>query len=348
MVKRYLLFDSNCSVCINLATSIEKESNGWLTIRSLHNPEMKELLNQAKPDWEFEPTILEVHDNKPPIVYTGMQLKTYILKGLGIRKSLRISRTIRDAGVPWFTQKSPTPLEYQGRRSFVKKGGIFLGGVLLSPLLTSVLPQRFTKNTLAATTEESDSLTPKNWRTKVKIKESKELSNKEIQKYLTADVQQAFAFKEDDLSIDALSVKGVFHMLEDGNTLLALVMQKGDYISVYYSLSVPIYHFGRGSYLYKVDEEKETITLVDQIVNGEPVKDSSIQSACGNCTIENFSYGGGSECKTWNVSCLIQCCGPCTLACGTWAGCLPCVLLWCPVCASTCCTGWEETCYSCA
>ncbi|WP_221568986.1 hypothetical protein [Alkalihalobacillus sp. TS-13] len=348
MVKRYLLFDSNCSVCINLATSIEKESNGWLTIQSLHNPEMKERLNQVKPDWTFEPTILEVKDNQKTRVYTGVRLKTYILNGLGLRKSLRIAKLIRDAGVPGFSKATFTPTMYQGRRSFVKKGGMLLGGVLLSPLLTSILPPRLTKKALAATTDDYDSLTPKNWKTKVKIKESKELSGEEVQKYLTSDVQEALSFKEIGTSIDRSNVKGVFHMLEDGNTLVALVTQKGDYISVHYALSYPIYHFGRGSYLYKVDEKNETVTLVDQLVNGEPVKDANQLAACGNCSIDNFSYGGGSECTSWNISCLIQCCGPCTLACGTWAGCLPCVLLWCPVCSSTCCTGWEETCYSCA
>ena len=57
---RYLLFDSGCSTCSTLAKGIARESGGLLVMRSLRDPRMQALLEQARPDWQWEPTLLEV------------------------------------------------------------------------------------------------------------------------------------------------------------------------------------------------------------------------------------------------------------------------------------------------
>lgn len=96
--KRYLLFDSGCSECTEIAQAVEQETEGWLTARSLHDPEVQELLSKARPDWTWEPTLLEVIGDKA-IVSTGLNMKTRMLIGLGLRKAARVSKIARRGSV---------------------------------------------------------------------------------------------------------------------------------------------------------------------------------------------------------------------------------------------------------
>ncbi len=72
-MKRYLLFDAGCPACTRVARAIERESNGWLTARSLHDPKMQALLRKARPEWRWEPTLLEV-DSEHVRVFTGLNI----------------------------------------------------------------------------------------------------------------------------------------------------------------------------------------------------------------------------------------------------------------------------------
>lgn len=56
---RFLLFDSGCSLCSALASEIERETDGWLTARSLRDQEVQAWLDRAQPGWHWEPTLLE-------------------------------------------------------------------------------------------------------------------------------------------------------------------------------------------------------------------------------------------------------------------------------------------------
>lgn len=46
-MKRYLLFDSNCSTCSKIARAIVQEVNGQFAIRSFYESDIQDLLNQA-------------------------------------------------------------------------------------------------------------------------------------------------------------------------------------------------------------------------------------------------------------------------------------------------------------
>lgn len=54
-VKHYILFDSGCAQCADVAAEIEKASGNNLRGLSLYAPEAKELLDRARPGWKFEP-----------------------------------------------------------------------------------------------------------------------------------------------------------------------------------------------------------------------------------------------------------------------------------------------------
>lgn len=72
-MERYLLFDSGCSLCSGLARDIAAASDGLLQTRSLHDPEMQGALKRARPEWRWEPTLLEVRGDEDH-VFTGLFL----------------------------------------------------------------------------------------------------------------------------------------------------------------------------------------------------------------------------------------------------------------------------------
>lgn len=48
---RYLLFDSGCAQCTELAQAVAQATHGGLEARSLRDPAMQRLLAQARPYW---------------------------------------------------------------------------------------------------------------------------------------------------------------------------------------------------------------------------------------------------------------------------------------------------------
>lgn len=120
---RYLLFDSGCVVCTDVAQSIERATDGWLLARSLRSADMQELLVRARPDWRWEPTLIEVEGDQTR-AYTGMALRAKLLAGIGPRKTLRVVQLVYQAMTPRHEAD-------RGRRKFLKQGATILGGVVL-------------------------------------------------------------------------------------------------------------------------------------------------------------------------------------------------------------------------
>ncbi|MCS6847379.1 MAG: hypothetical protein RMN52_06655 [Anaerolineae bacterium] len=125
-MKRYLLFDSGCAICRDLAHQIETESNGWLTARSLREPEIQRLLTLAHPNWRWEPTLLEV-DGEQLQIYTGLRLRARMLTGMGLRRASRIAWLAWQAG-------RHSDRQATGRRKLLKGAGAFVAGAALSQL----------------------------------------------------------------------------------------------------------------------------------------------------------------------------------------------------------------------
>jgi predicted DCC family thiol-disulfide oxidoreductase YuxK len=124
-----LLFDSGCAVCTKLARAIERETEGWLAARSLHEPEVRALLDQARPGWRWEPTLLEV-DGDRVRVSTGLVMRARLVLGLGPRRAWRVARLAHQAGMPL----AGVDLS---RRGFLQRGGALLAGLaLLGPGLS--------------------------------------------------------------------------------------------------------------------------------------------------------------------------------------------------------------------
>ncbi len=123
-MKRYLLFDSGCCQCSKIAESIEQEAGGKLTIRSLRDPAVKELLDRERPGWKWEPMLVEEKSDKVRI-YAGRALARRLLMVLGPRRAWGIVRLMSETRPPQNIS--------DGRREFMKKAGISALSLLFLP-----------------------------------------------------------------------------------------------------------------------------------------------------------------------------------------------------------------------
>ena len=94
-MERYLLFDSDCGTCSRIAEAIAPETRGWLAIRSLTEPAIQNLLSKAKPNWKWQPTLLEIKV-KQIRVFTGYSLLIRIFFGVGPLRSVRIVQKLKE------------------------------------------------------------------------------------------------------------------------------------------------------------------------------------------------------------------------------------------------------------
>lgn len=100
-VAHYILFDSGCAQCTDVAAQIENASDHKLLGKSLYAPEAKQWLDRARPGWKFEPTLVEL-DGETVRAYTGMAMRTHLLTFLNPLQLLRVARVVQKAGVPLF------------------------------------------------------------------------------------------------------------------------------------------------------------------------------------------------------------------------------------------------------
>lgn len=94
-MQRFLLFDGGCQICSEAVSDIEMIAKGWLTVKSLNDPEIRALLDTHVPDWKFRPMLVEVDDHRVR-VKTGFSMSSALLFGLGPVRSQRVlSRAVR-------------------------------------------------------------------------------------------------------------------------------------------------------------------------------------------------------------------------------------------------------------
>lgn len=100
-IHHYLLFDASCSLCSDLAGDVERASGNKLETKSLYAPDALELLKKARPDYKFEPTLLQVQGDQVR-AYTGMAMRAQMVTFLNPIQLLKIARIVQKAGVPLF------------------------------------------------------------------------------------------------------------------------------------------------------------------------------------------------------------------------------------------------------
>jgi hypothetical protein len=98
MSERYLLFDGGCSVCAALAREVEALSGGRLGVRSLREPEVQAMRNQAHPNWRWEPMLVEIEGERVRVL-AGLSLRARLVQVLGPAQALRVTQ-LTLAGAP--------------------------------------------------------------------------------------------------------------------------------------------------------------------------------------------------------------------------------------------------------
>jgi hypothetical protein len=122
---RYLLFDSGCQACRDLAAEVEEAAGSWLRARSLHDPQMRALLDRARPGWRWEPTLLIV-DGESLRAYTGAALAGRLITGVGPRRAARIAR---------LTERAARQRVGDNRRRFLRISGGAVASLAIVPWL---------------------------------------------------------------------------------------------------------------------------------------------------------------------------------------------------------------------
>ena len=82
MRKQWLLYDGGCAACIALAQEVEALSGGRLGVRSLREPEVRALLDRARPGWRWEPMLVEIEGERVR-VFTGLAMRWRLVQILG-------------------------------------------------------------------------------------------------------------------------------------------------------------------------------------------------------------------------------------------------------------------------
>lgn len=123
-MERYLLFDSQCHVCSQVAHDIIIESDGLLEARSLRDPAIKNLLIKAKPNWRWEPMLLEIEDEQIR-VFTQTRMVLQLMRRLGLRRAWRTVHIVQKSVTP--------PFKLSPERRYLLGGiGKILAGLTLS------------------------------------------------------------------------------------------------------------------------------------------------------------------------------------------------------------------------
>ena len=123
---RYLLFDSGCSQCTEIARAVEQAAQGGLEARSLRDPTMQRLLAQARPHWRWQPTLLEVEGERVR-AFTGLALGLRLATGLGLRRAGRLAKLVGRLSAPPASAKGTAGGDWR-RRRFLRYALGTLGG----------------------------------------------------------------------------------------------------------------------------------------------------------------------------------------------------------------------------
>ncbi len=92
-MNRYLLYDAGCSTCSRAAKELEKLTDGWLTLRSLREPAIRQQLDEIEPNWVWRPMLLET-DGTDTNLYKGHRMMTRMVQALGLRQAWQVAQAV--------------------------------------------------------------------------------------------------------------------------------------------------------------------------------------------------------------------------------------------------------------
>jgi hypothetical protein len=78
---------------------VETLSGGRLRVRSLRDPEVQALLDQAHPGWQWESMLVEIEGERVRI-FAGLSLRARLVQVLGPVRALRVAQAVARMGGP--------------------------------------------------------------------------------------------------------------------------------------------------------------------------------------------------------------------------------------------------------
>jgi hypothetical protein len=168
------------------------------------------------------------------------------------------------------------------------------------------------------------------------------------------DFHEVFGqLKRDVAELKSLQPQAVRTVLEDGTEFTGTAAVIDDeHVVVHYELATAPRSGPRSHAFIYVKSGETSVDLIAASADGRAMHQSTEPAnlpsnaalADGGCPW--CQYPCGYVCCSYNWSGLVQCCGPCVLAClfGGPLGCVACVLVWCGICIAYNCNRWCTNC----
>lgn len=122
-MRQFLVFDSSCSQCSRVAKELERISSE-LTTRSLHDPEVRAMLDRAVPGWRPRPMLVS-EDGNDLNVRAGVRMGIALARTIGVRRTLGLVRMLSDEPA------APSSSSGVSRRTVLGRSTAAIGGLLL-------------------------------------------------------------------------------------------------------------------------------------------------------------------------------------------------------------------------
>ncbi|ASU84529.1 hypothetical protein CDO52_18500 [Nocardiopsis gilva YIM 90087] len=339
-MQRILLYNASCGFCTSVAAGVEDEAGGWLTVRDMDDPQMRELTKRAAAGFRGEePLLLLVRDDRVTAL-RGMSMRLHLLKGLGSKRSWNIwKRIASSADSAAGDSRGLTRRGVLGRAAAVSASVAVLAGVRTAPAAA------------ASTTDSED------WLARLTLGEARELTGEELQQTWRSAQGSAnlrglmgselpdgpLSTQEAPGVAQSAELNGVTHQIAGGGELTALLRQRGDEFAVFYEARQGQDTRHR-SMILQLDEAHDRLHIVGRAEQDEvlaPTSNVTLRSSCSkasDCPGACFTC----QCSGISLTCMAQCCGSCLAACaGGPQACVACATLYCSPCMflSKCCNG---------
>jgi len=123
-MSRILLVDSRCPRCSRAGRRLAEASSGEIELGSLHDPEMRELLDRERPGWRLRPMLLS-QDGGRVRLRSGLAMGVALARSIGVRETLDVLRSLS------VERARSEPSAGVSRRTMLVRSGAALTGLLL-------------------------------------------------------------------------------------------------------------------------------------------------------------------------------------------------------------------------
>jgi hypothetical protein len=101
-----LAVDAQCPRCTRAGRAIKLASAGEIELVSLHDPDLRTILDRERPGWRFRPTLVTYGADRVQ-VRTGLGMGFALTRTIGLRQTLGVLRLLGDEPVAGTAKAGP-------------------------------------------------------------------------------------------------------------------------------------------------------------------------------------------------------------------------------------------------